>query len=512
MNWLNYKKIIFTVALICMVVPLTKGLKMQMRNDIPTLRMGNNFDKSSSELDPANINTLEEYELSDYLFGRLVQYNNQKLVSDLADSFYWDAGDLVFIFDSNHKTSNGSVITAEDAYYSLKRAIYLKKTGHGDLRNFLCPDHHLNSIHDECPGLRLQGNKLILTPLKSSYGSFLLPFLESADFSIIPKRLIDLDSKNLTIISHKETTGPYFVESDNSSGAWILKANKFSAKYSPDMPQTVELVPANYSDVYEKLIKGEIDLIPTYMTATWNDQARSLYNQRDKFNLFKSMPIRVLLICFTPKAISESSIEQRMLAGKAVASILKETLFTPESYPTVEFFQGLSDGNISDEQREILIKQRNVKKAQTFKKPLQLSISASGYEFYKEKLKDNPEVEVINSKVGAYLLPLEERLDMYIIATDSAWNENISLLGHNFSGAFHLPNLDSNKWLHEYIHTGDKQERMEKLRVLHYEMLKQGVIYPVTVSPYLAFSNKTWSMNFAPFTAGSPLWQMRLQQ
>lgn len=120
------------------------------------LRVGNSFNRPVLDLDPAKIEALEEYEFVDYLYGRLVQYDsNQQLMADLAEIFYWDSNNLIFEFGNKHKTSNGDLITAEDAYFSIKRAIYLRKTGHGDLRSFLCPNHVLNSIADDCPGINL---------------------------------------------------------------------------------------------------------------------------------------------------------------------------------------------------------------------------------------------------------------------------------------------------------------------------------------------------------------------
>lgn len=475
------------------------------------MRVGNNFNGSVLDLDPAKIETLEEYEFVDYLYGRLVQYDsNQQLVTDLAETFYWDNNNLVFEFGNKHKTSNGDVITAEDAYFSIKRAIYLRKTGHGDLRSFLCPNHALDSIADDCPGIKLSGNKLILTPVEMSYASFLLPFLESADFSIISKKNIDFISTKLPIKSFDNGTGPYYVAKDALDGSWILKANKHNPKYSPEMPQEVHMIPATYINAYELLLADKIDLVPTYLGLTWGKDAQEVYDSPSRFNSFQTLPIKVTLVCFTPNAVKNFSIEQRMQAGKLIKEAFKKRTVAPGSKDTFEFFQGVSDGNLNDDQKEIIKSFRNNLYSKRSNKRIRFSTNPGGYDHYKDKLQGNLEVDVVHRDTAAFLLPLQERLDTYLIQTDSAWNENISLLGHNFAaGIFHLSDFNKEKWLNDYIHTDNREVRLQKLRTLHFELLKQGVIYPITVSSYMAFGNKKWKLNFLPFIAGSQLWRMR---
>jgi ABC-type transport system substrate-binding protein len=510
-RWGRYQgNLIIIVTVFVLLFLIAEAFMDAQKNQFP-LRVGNNFNRSVLELDPANIQNLAEYEFVDYLYGRLVQYDaNQQLVTDLAETFYWDNNNLIFEFGKSHKTSNGELITAEDAYYSIKRAIYLRKTGHGDLRSFLCPNHVLKSIYDDCPGIKFHDNKLILTPVETSYSSFLLPFLESADFSIISKKNIDFTATNLPIKSFDNATGPYYVAKDATDGSWILKANKYNPKYSTEMPQEVHMVPASFQNAYELLINDRIDLVPTYLGLTWGKNAQQVYDNPERFNSFQTLPIKVIILCFTPDAVKNFSIEQRMQAGKSIAEAFKKRSVAPGSVDTFEFFQGVSDGNLNDDQKEIIKALRNNLSIKAFNNVLRFSTNPGAYDHYKDKLKENLEIDVVERDTAASGLPLSERLDTYLIVTDSAWNENISLLGHNFAaGIFHLPNFNKEKWLNEYIHTDNRETRLEKLRTLHFELLKQGVIYPITVSSYMAFGNKKWKLNFLPFIAGSQLWRMR---
>lgn len=133
------------------------------------MKMATVFKKSSPQLDPAAINSIEEYELVQNLYRPLVEYDlSHNLVPGLAKNFYWEGESLIFEFDpSRVVTFDGDSVTAEDAARSLKRAIFYGKTGHGDLRTFLCPNQKLKSIDDSCPGINTEQGKLILTPVKS---------------------------------------------------------------------------------------------------------------------------------------------------------------------------------------------------------------------------------------------------------------------------------------------------------------------------------------------------------
>ena len=83
-------------------------------------------------------------------------------------------------------TPSGHLVSATDAATSLKRNIALGKGGHGDLRRFLCPDHRLRELTDECPGIEVDGDHLILRVVDPSLLPLFIPTLESADFSIVP--------------------------------------------------------------------------------------------------------------------------------------------------------------------------------------------------------------------------------------------------------------------------------------------------------------------------------------
>lgn len=484
---------------------------MGLDTQVPVLKMGSSYQSSCASLDPAKIRSLKEYELIRHIFAGLVEFKDQKFVATIPERFYWQDDELIFEFATLHKTRSGNVITAEDAYLSLKRAMYLGRTGHGDLRNFLCPGHVLNSFDGEYPGLSFSANQLRLKPYKKALADFLLPFLSSADFSIIPKRSMDPLSGALLESAFNDSTGAYFVSMDDPNGGWLMKANENYPEYSSLMPQTVQLVPSTYWNIFEKLQTGEVDFAPTYMSMSWNEKASEVFHDTTRFNVSKSAPLVIWMVCFTPKAIATTSLAHRMKAASLLATVIRESLLMPGGHSTSVFFQEGADGSLNQAQQNTIAQIRNETNANANERPLQYAVPTERFEHFREKFKGCPEIEVVSTRIGPYLLPVEERGDMYSVATDTSPTESISLLGHGLASSFYLPGMERDEWLADYTHTEDKEARLEKLRTLHFEMLKLGVIYPISANPYLTYAKKPWIMHSDPQSPEILVWQMRLE-
>ena len=65
--------------------------------------------------------------------------------------------------------------------------------------------------------------------------------LAAIDFAIIPRSSVE--PRTLKIIDMKETSGPYFVDSDDGTGKIKLRLNPNHYHYSSDIPDEVTLVP-----------------------------------------------------------------------------------------------------------------------------------------------------------------------------------------------------------------------------------------------------------------------------
>ena len=128
-----------------------------------------------------------------------------------------------------------------------------------------------------------------------------------------------------------------------------------------------------------------------------------------------------------------------------------------------------------------------------------------------DAVRDVPFIRVVSmGKVHPVSLSDEKKPDMFFGTTDSAWAENISLLGYNFeSGLFSIPGLDSNKWLQDYITIGSKEQRMGVLRKLHYDVLQNATIVPLEVTPFFSLIKAGWKLNQSKIMIGTELWALR---
>lgn len=482
--------------------------------EVTSMRMATVFPKSSLELDSARINSMEEYELIQNLYRPLVEYDRQlNLAPAAAESFHWEGNDLVFSFsDERIRTIDGHPLTAEDAARSLKRAIFYGNTGHGDLRTFLCPREPLKSINDSCPGIRVEGNRLVLTPTEPHLKSHLLKILESADYSIIPAAALDPDPKNPRFVSHRNTSGPYYVEQDSADGAWVLRINPRHYHFHPDMPQEIRLVPVDYVDVVRRFRDGDFDYISAGAIAGDEEFNRLLESAPD-INVHESLPFRVRLICMNPRIMKEFTADERLYVAGLLAKFVNANSLLRGAKPTVEFFQALSEGTLSEEQRSEIQRSRSSVPAPRLKRPMTIGGPEPLYSKFVEFFKETPEIRVLKLEDYAFGYPVEKRPDVYVVTSDSAWTESLSLLGHNFNvSIFHLPDFDGKKWLEDYIRTESKESRLQQLKSLHFDLLKKAALYPVAVSPYYSVARKPWLPEFSTFSSGTELWQMRKER
>lgn len=476
--------------------------------DLKPLKMGYNFDRSAAELDPARIHTAYEYGLVRNLYSRLVERDqNSQLGPGVAETFQTEETSVTFEFGSRVKTVDGHVINAQDAEISLKRLIMRGRTGHGDIRRLLCPGVEIKAPSDGCPGISRDRNRLKLSVTHPHLLPLLLSTLESADYSILPADAIDPNTGDL-IGSHRNTSGPYYVSKDSPTGALELKANPNHFLFSPQMPQIIQMVPVGLLEGLKLFLDGEVDLLPT--TQSFNtDEAEKILRSGD-YDIHETLPLKVRIIQFSYQAVIDFSPEQRRFAGRVVGNALTKLLPLVRSKATSQFFQGLSEGSLTEAQFAEIEGLRNDPARPKFSKPIEVAFNEKFAPAFRDELKDYPEIRVVVSKVPAASMPFDRRPDMYAISNDSASTEDLNLLGHNFEvGNFFLPGLNKDKWLNEYLSNTDKNHRISALNLLHYRMLKEVIFYPVSAAPYFAAIRHPWKLNQSSLSAGTRLWRIR---
>lgn len=474
------------------------------------MRWGTVFHQGSEHLDPARIDFLDQYELVINLYRPLVEYDGQNRLSPaVAARYEWDDKSLIFHFSHDRvRTVDGQAVMARDAEISLKRAILFKSTGHGDIRRFLCPGYNLKSIEDPCPGIQREGDsRLVLTPVLPSMKSHLLKALENADYSIIPIASLDLTDHDLKIKSHKNTSGPYYVEQDHPTGEWLLKVNKNHYLYAAGMPELVQLVKVDLDKIAEDLKQNRIDFASAGGLAAEPDTAFLFEN--DVFFNHESLPFNVRMIVFSPKAISDFSESERFEVAKIVQQYMNQKTLAG-SKPSSQFFQTLSEGTLSADQLTLINNLRVKNHSLKPKRPFTIGAPKDKIQDLKDFFDKYPFIRVLELSDYAVALDAELRPDIYIVSTDSAWTESISLLGYAFkSGYFKLPGLNSDAWLESFLKLEDKKQRIQMLNQLHFDLLEKAIIYPVSVKPYYSFARKPWHLNFSSFSTGGELWLIR---
>lgn len=476
------------------------------------LRISLNYETSGTKLDPLSLVNIYEYELMQNLYGRLVRYDqNGQLVADIPTSFSWSDRQITFVFGRKAITLSGHVIDAADAAISLRRLISSGKREFEDIRNLLCQTSDKKrpskNLSEACAGIQVKDDRLILTVDESEHVSKVLTLIESAQFSILPRYVINEATGELKDRSHIETSGPYWLSKDSPDGRLELKANPKHYLFNEHMPQRIETFPGGGKVACKMLMDGKIDFLPasTYLSGELASQV--VKNRR--FNIHETLPFRVLLVRFSPQALLKFTAEQKLYAGLKAIQAFQKHYGQVGGRPTSQFFQSLSDGTLLDEQLAEINRLRDALKPK-FQEPITYGAMANHFETLTKELSNEPDIKVVDSGVHPMDLPVEKQPDMYYLVTDSAWTENLSLLGYNFeSKMFWVPGLDTSEWMRKYVSKTDKGERIAMLRDLHFNMLKNGSIVPVEMAPYYVISTKDWELNQLKLLASTLLWTVR---
>lgn len=461
--------------------------------------------------DPANIQFAAPAVLLMNLYSPLLIYNSKSEIDfALAEKFNWiNSSELEFKLKSNLLSSKGDPITAEDAYLSFKRLMLKQTNTHGDLQNFLCPGVKLSSIDDECPGLSFKENSLFLKANDPNLAKFLLPLITSCDFVIIPKKAIDWDSVDLKIVDYANTSGPFYVQSTNEKGEHFLKANKNSPLYDNQMPQTVEIKPILDTSSPIKLVNGEIDMITTIDRARPEDLL-PLKNDKN-FSVHQTSELEVTILQFTSKGRSTLTEQDRLSLGSYIKDRISRSWPKETAYKTADqFFPAFGEAGLSKSKLSELKKLYNENQYPPKQK---IKISVEGYklEEFKKLFSDAKNIEFIKFSGRPNQKKFEDMEDGYILPGDTGFIENISLISYYMSvGSFGYDDKEkANQWIQEYIKINDKNDRLEKLKELHFEALARGLIVPISITPYYAVAKNDWKLNFHRHFAGTPLWMMR---
>lgn len=478
-----------------------------------TLNVAFPYAKPVTIYEPTRIYYAPEYIFLENVFSPLIELHPKtgEPVPSVAEKFEWVGDELHFHIRDDLKTVDGKAITAEDAAFSLKRLLVKSGNTHGNFHDLMCINSTLKTVEDDCPGIRTKDNILILAPGKKK--TFLLPMVATLDFAIIPKSSVD--PKTLDIVDYRNTSGPYYVESDDGKGNITLKANAAHFHHKATMPQTLNLVPAGidgHKSSLELFEEGKVDYITTIDKLPAQDVIK--FSQDNAGNLHTTMNIRTYVLTFTDKGLKKFSKEERLKIGMAFKAGFREYhKSSPGFTPTDQFFVPFGDGGLDDAREDKLIKE--ISEYET-KDIIDTKLKISSIRIGKiDGL--NEVLQKKFSKLNFYegkMVPSfmknpkdDEIPDAFVSGPDTGFLEDIGLISYSINAGFFGADKEKVRaWLKEYMETPDKEKRVSELKDLHERVLKEGILIPMVSSPYAAFTRKGWKIGISQIYANNPLW------
>ncbi len=216
-------------------------------------------------IDPAESFEFAGSDISRNIYGRLVNLDPNDLaagyVPDLAES--WDVSEdgktITFTMREGVTFHSGNPVRAEDAAFSLQRAVILNKTPAFILTQFgFTPENAAETI-------RADGNKLMITTDKQYATSFVLNCLTATIGAIVDKETVmanevDGDMGNTWLKTNSAGSGPYKLDSWKPNESVTLSSNPDYYGGAPAMERVIVRHVLESASQRLLLERGDIDI------------------------------------------------------------------------------------------------------------------------------------------------------------------------------------------------------------------------------------------------------------
>lgn len=498
----NAKKITITLVILTLMLIIIQIFINNKENKSLEIRTAIRY-SNILKLDNRKVNTLTEAFLLRQLFSSLVEYDNEgKLVTGIADVFYWRDSKLIFELKNKVILSNDKVLDEIDVYYSLMRMLMSDKI----FKKMVCPKDIVKQLVDKCSGLYIENKKIILIPSQKNYNDLILPKLATVEFRILSKDSVL--KNNLEEVDFKNSTGPYNLDEETDK-LIILKANSKHFQFDPKMPDKVVIYKINSENIFSLFKDKKINLITSIDTIKQKSYAE-LINSNLKFQEFVTNNISVGFIQFSQKAIIDfTPIERFAISRKIEHLMLSSANYLQKK--TIVFFQSYGEIYLVKDDFENLKEKRNIKQNITFsRKPIIGGLSKNKL-IWDDFQKINPEFNIKLYDEIPFNLSQFSRPDAMTAVTDFSFNEDISHLSFLLNqGYFGLYDINASSWLDQYLNLNNKTERDKYLAKLQSKALKNCYIYPVYTKPFVVLADLNWKLNQSKFQATTLIWKMRI--
>lgn len=502
----------------CLTIPLFISCFSSLTHDRDidsyTLRVSFPYRKMATEYDPARIHLAPEYIFLENIYSTLVEISPKgELTPAVASRFEWIGNDAVFTIRENFRTHNGNVITANDAAFSLKRLLIKSSDAHAAIGDLLCPNKKIVSVNENCSGIVVEGNKLILRTREKK--TFLFPMLASIDYAVIPQ--LSVDPLTLEIRDYHNTSGVYYVSEDNGGGNIVLRSNQRHFHYNVDMPQKIILVPSDADDPLDSLEnyrENKIDFITTVDTVRPEDLIGFARNSSNA-DLHMTLNIRTFTVVFTPKGISTTTVEQRRAIGNSIRNAFYHYV---ESHrlegftPIEQYFSVFGEAGIS--QDDLLSLRQEFQECLFLDIPKNMKIQVvrvGDPDLWRDILRQQfSSATIEEGKNLPAFTEFKNEIDIphfIITGPDTGWMEDVGLISYTINaGYFGMTREEGRRWIEEYTKTDEKERRLSMLRSIHSKALHNAVLIPFAGAPYVALARKPWNIGLSPFFANNQFW------
>ncbi|ARE40551.1 Dipeptide-binding ABC transporter, periplasmic substrate-binding component [Rhodovulum sp. P5] len=216
-------------------------------------------------LDPAESFEFAGSDVSRQIYNKLVNFDPMDLDAgyqpDLAES--WEVSEdgktITFTMREGVTFHSGNPVTAEDAEFSLRRAVLLNKTPSFILTQF---GFTADNVEDT---IRAEGNKLIITTDKPYATSFVLNCLTATIGGIVDKKVVmeheqDGDMGNLWLKTNSAGSGPYKLVGWKPNESVTLTANPDYYGGAPHLDRVVVRHIQESATQRLLLERGDIDI------------------------------------------------------------------------------------------------------------------------------------------------------------------------------------------------------------------------------------------------------------
>lgn len=499
---------IFLILIAVAILYLRKTIPQ--RHHIKVLKVAFKLGLPLEELDPIKVRSLSEATLLRNLYSSLFEYDDEgQIYGDIAERFSWEKNNLIINLSKSYKTSKGEAITAEDVKISLIRLMVNGNNLHGDLKEILCPGHKLKSWRENCKGIIIEGDHIILKPASDKLKSELVQLLASADYRIIPLSAFDLRDDIPKIKDFTNTSGAYFVRNYDESTI-TLEANENFKKFAPNYFKIVELTDSYGLSLAASLARHEIDLIPSTVPFTFSDfeEARNLDL---KLSIAKTHKLRIRGVFFSQKALRELSIEDRLIVSSSLAMISKKMFSFNFEEDTVQFFQDFADGALTNEQLKKIQKIRNkYNRNARPSRDVTVAIGKATYQKYKHFFREYPFLKPVHSVLHPLQMKQEDRPDTFTMFNDAAFNASLPLINYNIrQGFWGADTAMLEKWLKKYLGSFDHFEKRSLLNKIHFKVLKNVYFFPFTANRYFIVAREGLKIHINPFFSATQLWRIQ---